>query len=74
TAIFRSAHSPFGRAWPNVIPSTLCEARVITTAAQACQNSPPSLSRSNKSAQTQIKMKRQENQTVTEKIAASLAP
>ncbi|OWW42812.1 hypothetical protein PSA77_01080 [Pseudomonas aeruginosa] len=42
TAIFRSAHSPFGRAWPNVIPSTLCEARVITTAAQACQNSPQS--------------------------------
>ncbi|MGG6888072.1 UNVERIFIED_CONTAM: hypothetical protein P3C91_09165, partial [Pseudomonas aeruginosa] len=69
-----SAHSPVGRASPNVIPSTLCEARVITTAAQACQNSPPSLSRSNKSAQTQIKMKRQENQTVTEKIAASLAP
>lgn len=27
TAIFRSAHSPVGRASPNVIPSTLCEAR-----------------------------------------------
>nr|DAP91318.1 MAG TPA: hypothetical protein [Inoviridae sp.] len=30
TEIFRSAHSPFGRAWPNVIPSTLCEALSIS--------------------------------------------